>query len=122
MVDVTQMKKIVPVIACEITLGQYVCKLVFGVNVLDSNFAVQINSVKQPIKSNPVGSGCMFDCWTSALNDHFNHGFVILKDVQHRTKSRKLRVRRHTINIVQIKIVVMGLEPWFSFGCACLAH
>ena len=33
---------------------------------------------------------------------------VILKDVQHRTKSRKLRVRRDVINITQIKIVVLG--------------
>ena len=94
MADVKQIKKIVPLIACEIPFCQYVCKLVFGVDILDLNLEVQINSVKQPIKSHSVGSGYMSHCWTSAFDDHFNHGFVILKDVQHRIKSRKLRVRR----------------------------
>ena len=41
--------------------------------------------------------------WTSTFDHHFNHGFVILKDVQHRTKSRKLRIRRDVVNIAQIK-------------------
>ena len=34
MADVKQVKKIVPLITCEIPFCQYVCKLVFGVNVL----------------------------------------------------------------------------------------
>ena len=46
--------------------------------------------------------------WTLAFDDHFNRGFVILKDVQHRTKSRKLRIRRDVVNIAQIKVVVLG--------------
>ena len=50
------MKKIVPLVTCEITFGQNVCKLVFGIDILDLNLGVQINSVKQPIKSNTVGS------------------------------------------------------------------
>ena len=114
MADVKQTKKIVQLIACEIPFYQYVCKLMFGVDILDLNFGVQINSVKQSIKSNSVGSGNMSHCWTSVFCDHFNHGFVILKDVQHRTKSRKLRVRRHTVNIVQIKIVVLGCNLGFG--------
>ena len=92
MADVKQIKKIVPLIACEIPFCQYVCKLVFGVDILDLDFGVQIDSAKQPIKSNSVGSGCMSHCWTSAFDDHFNHDFVILKDAQHRTNVRKLRV------------------------------
>ena len=95
---------------------QYVCKLVFGVDILDLNFGVQTNSVKQPIKSNSVGSGYMSHCWTSAFDDHFNNGCDILKDVQHRTKSRKLRVRRDTVNIVQIKVVVLGWNLGFVLG------
>ena len=116
MADVKQMKKIVPLIACEIPFCQYDCKLVFGVDILDLKLGVQIDSVRQPIKSNSVGSGNMSHCWTSAFDDHFNHGFVILKDVQHRTKSRKLCVRRHTVNIVQIKIVVLGWNLGFVLG------
>ena len=86
---------------------QYVCKLVFGVDILDLNLGIQISSVKQPVKSNSLGSGYMSHRWTPTLDDHFNHGFIILKDVQHRMKSRKLLVEWHTINIVQIKIVVL---------------
>ena len=58
----------------------------------------------------------MSHCWTSAFDDHFNHGFVILKDVQHRTKSRKLRVLRHRVNIDQIKIVVLGWNLGLVLG------
>ena len=108
MADVKQMKNIVPLITCEIPFCQFFCQLVFGVDILDLNLAVQINSVKQPVKSNRVGSGYMSHCWTSAFDDHLNHGFVILKNVQHRTKSRKLRVRRDVVSIPQIKIVVLG--------------
>ena len=39
-------KKIVPFISCEISLCQYVCELVFGVNVLDLDLGVQIDSIK----------------------------------------------------------------------------
>ena len=38
MADVKQIKKIVPLMACEIPFCQYVCKLVFGVYILDVNF------------------------------------------------------------------------------------
>ena len=56
MADVKQMKKIVPLITCEIPFCQHVSKLMFGVDTPDLNLGVWINSVKQPIKSNPVGS------------------------------------------------------------------
>ena len=41
MADVKQMKKIVPLITCEIPLCRYVCKLVFGADILDLNLRVQ---------------------------------------------------------------------------------
>ena len=40
MTDVEQMKKIVPFATCEITFGQYVCELMFGVNVANLNLGV----------------------------------------------------------------------------------
>ena len=55
MANVEQTQKMVPLIACEISLCQYVCELVFGVNVFDLDFGVQIDSIKRPIKSNSVG-------------------------------------------------------------------
>ena len=53
------MKKIVPLITCEIPFSQNVCELVFGVKVTDLDLGVQIIPVKQPIQSNSVGSGSM---------------------------------------------------------------
>ena len=57
----------IPFITCENSLGQYVCELVFGVDVFDVNFGVQIDSIEQPIKSNSVGSGNMSHCRASSL-------------------------------------------------------
>ena len=42
MADVKQKKKIVPLIACEIPCCQYVCKVVFGVDILDLKYGIQI--------------------------------------------------------------------------------
>ena len=57
MADVEQTQKMIPFITCEIFLFQYVCELFFGVNVFDLDLGVQIDSIKQPIKSNSVDSG-----------------------------------------------------------------
>ena len=57
MADVEQTQKMIPFITCEISLCQYVFELVFGVNVFDLDLGVQIDSIKQPIQSNSVGSG-----------------------------------------------------------------
>ena len=57
MADVEQTQKMIPSITCEIPLCQYVCELVLGVNVFDLDLGVQIDSIKQPIKSNSVGPG-----------------------------------------------------------------
>ena len=56
MADVEQTKKIIPFVTFEASFGQNVCDLVFGVNVPYLNLGVQIESVKQPIKRNSVGS------------------------------------------------------------------
>ena len=56
MASIEQMKKIVPLITCEIPFSQHVCEMVLGVNVTDLNLGVQINPVKQPIQSNSVGA------------------------------------------------------------------
>ena len=48
-------------------LVKNVCELVFGVDVFDLDFGVQINSIEQPIKSNSVGSGDVSHCRTSAF-------------------------------------------------------
>ena len=43
--NVKQTQKMVPFVTCEISLGQNVGKLVLGINVLDLDFRVQIDSI-----------------------------------------------------------------------------
>ena len=76
----------------KISLGQYVCELVFGVNVFDLDFGVQIDSIKQPIKSNSVGSGNMSHCRASSLYDHLDHCFVVFKEIQQSFLTRRMHV------------------------------
>ena len=66
------------IISCEMSLGQFVCDLVFGVKV----FGIQIDSIEQPIKSNSVGSGNMSHCRASSLHNHLDHCFVVFKHIQ----------------------------------------
>ena len=47
-------------------------ELVFGVDVFDLDFRVQINWFKQPIKSNSMSSGNMSHRWTPAFHNHLD--------------------------------------------------
>ena len=60
----------------------HVCELVFGVDVFDLDLGVQIDSVEQPVQSNSVVFGNMSHRRTSAFNDHFDHCFIVFKNVQ----------------------------------------
>ena len=73
-------------------LVKNVCELVFGVDVFDLNFGVQINSIKQPIKSHSVGSGNMSHCRTPSFNDHLDHSFIVLKHIQQSFLTRGLDI------------------------------
>ena len=75
MADIGLMKKIVLLITCKNSFGKHVCELMFGVNVTDLDLGVQIDPIKQPIKSNSVGSGNMSHCRASSLYDHLDHCF-----------------------------------------------
>ena len=72
MADIKQGQQMIPFITCEIPLDQCVCELVFGVDVFDLDFGVQINLIEQPIKSNSVSSGHVSHCRTSAFHNHVN--------------------------------------------------
>ena len=92
MAKVKQTQKMIPFVTCEISLGSHVCELVSGVNVFDLDSGVQIDSIEQPIKSNSVGSGNMFHCWTSTLYNHLDHCFVVFKHIQQSFLMRRLDV------------------------------
>ena len=67
--------------------------------LVSMDFWVQINSIKQSIKCNPVGSGHVSHRWTSALNDHLDHGFVVLKNVQLRLTLSTVLLCGHVIHM-----------------------
>ena len=90
MADVEQTRKIIPLVTCEVSFVRNVCDLVFGVNAPYLHLGVRIDSVKQPIKRNSVGSGNVSLCWTPTLDYHLNHGFIVLKHVQHSNGQRNL--------------------------------
>ena len=72
MADVEQTQKMIPFITCKISLRQYVCELVLGVHVFDLDLGVQIDSIKQPIKSISAGSRNMSHGRASSLYDHLD--------------------------------------------------
>ena len=62
----------------------------FGVDVLDLDFWVQINSIEQPVKSNSVGSG----------NVSHDRNFIVLKNIQLNFLTRWLDIWRNNINVI----------------------
>ena len=74
---------------------------VFGVDVLDLDFWVQVDSIEQPIKRNSVGPGNLSHCGTPPFNDHFDHCFGVLKHIQQSFLMRRLDVGGNTVNIIQ---------------------
>ena len=91
MADVKQMRRLFQSSHVKFAFGQHVCELMFGVDVPNLNLGIQINPVKQPIKSISVGSCLMSHSCTPAFDDQLNDGFIVLKDFQHSTKSTLLR-------------------------------
>ena len=85
----------VPFITREIKLWS-TCLLV-STFVLE--FGVQIDSVKQPTYRNSVGSGHVSHRNTSALYDHFEHSFIIFKNVQ---LSFEMRRTCGGVNVIHI--------------------
>ena len=80
MADVEQTQKMIPFITCEISHCRYVCELVFGVNVFDLDFGVQIDSIKKQIKSN-LTLWILETCLIAGLLplNHLDHCFVAFK-------------------------------------------
>ena len=55
MADIEHAQQIIPLITREISFGQNVSELVFGVDVLDLDFWVQVDSIEKQMKRNSVG-------------------------------------------------------------------
>ena len=83
MANVKQAQQMIPLITRDISFGQNVSKLVFGVDVFDLDIGIQINSFKQPIKCNSVSPGNMSHCRAASFfNDHFDHCCIVFEHIQ----------------------------------------
>ena len=76
--DVEQTKKIAPSITREAPCSQHDCELVVGVNIFDLDLGVQVDSVKQTILRDFVGSGHVSQHRTSNFDDHLDYYFVVV--------------------------------------------
>ena len=69
--------------------------MVFGVDVLNLDLWVQVNSIEQPIKRNSVSPGNMSHGGTPSFNDHLDHCFVVFKNIQSILVRMIGRLREH---------------------------
>ena len=111
--DVEQTKKISPFITREATCGQHVCELVFGVNMFDLDFWDHIDSVKQPIKCNSVGSRHVSHRRTSAF-DHFDHCFIVFKKVKLGFEVRRFCACDNVVHLGQV--INFSVAVYLRFG------
>ena len=71
----------------------------FGVDVFDVDLGVEINSIKQQIKSNSVSPGNMSQCGTPSFNDRFDHCFIVFEHIQWSFSTRGLDIWGNRINL-----------------------
>ena len=74
----------------------------FDANKFDLDLGVQIDSVKQPIKRNSVGSWHVSHRWTSSIDNLFDDSFVAFKDVQLRLALRRMCVCGDVVHMRQL--------------------
>ena len=62
---------------------------------------VHVDSVKQPIKRDSVGSGHVSHHWTSSFDDHLDHCLVVFKKCTTvlYTEKKKLRLWSHNLDL-----------------------
>ena len=117
--DMEQTEKIIPLNTWEIALCQYVCELVFGVDVFDLDLWVQIDPVKQPIERDFVGSANMSHCWAPAFDDHLDHRFIVFENVKHHLVEKISRLRKHDRHWTT-RSPCPVTEFLFVYWCVCL--
>ena len=69
----------VPFLTSETAFRQNVGELVFGIDILDVDFEVQVDSIKWPVQRNSVSSGYVSHHRTSAFDNHLDYCFMVIK-------------------------------------------
>ena len=109
---VQQSKKMVPFITRKTTFGQHVHELVFGVNIFDLDLGVQVDSFKKTSHAQLCGFLTRSHRWTLAFDDHFDHCFVVLENVQLRLALRRIFVCGDVVHMRQL----INISVSFLFG------
>ena len=107
--DIKQTQKMIPLISRENSGGQNVSKLVFGVSIFGLDLGFQVDSVKQPIKSNSVSPR------HTSFDYHCDHSFVVFTDVQLGFTLRRMCVSGYVIHFTQLVNLLFSL-PQFPGG------
>ena len=100
-------RRLVPLITFEISFGQHVCELMFGVKT-DLDLGVQMNPVKQPIQGSSVGPWNMPHFETSTFDNHLDYCLVV-KDIQH---DAGVRMRCIWWNVINVCWNDVGVLDW----------
>ena len=88
---------------------------VFGVNIFDLDLEVQIDSIKQPIKTNSVSPGHVSHRWTSSFNYHFDHGFKEVQLETHFDQNVCWWVRNPTHSSGNFSVAPAEIRDWNIF-------
>ena len=110
MANVKQTQKMIPYITCEISLGQYVCELVFGVNVFDLDFRnklIRSNNHNQSRATLWVLETCLI-VGPPSLYNNLDHCFVVFKHIQHSLWTQWVSHSKAHCQREQIRTVVRG--------------
>ena len=122
MIDIYHMKKINPLITCDIPFSQHVCELMFGVNATDSNSWIQINSSNnKSVQLCGIANHVSlwdFDLWSSfRLPSHFSQRHT----TWHWSKNFVLDGMLSTfVGMTLMCFIWMSLCMLFGWVCACL--
>ena len=123
--NVEHTEKVVPFIMSEVAFGQQVSKsFFFGVSRFDLDLWVQVDSIKQPIKRNSVGSGHVSHRRTSASDDHLDRSVSVFENMKLGFKVRKSCACNHVthsrqfINFSVSTFIRFGVWGCFEFHCA----
>ena len=94
-------------------------KSIFGVNILDLDFGVQVDSVNNPIKRDSVGSGHVSHRRTSAFDNRLDH-YLILQNAKHGLEV--CRFFAACDNVIHIRsLIIISVTMFLPHGDGVLA-
>ena len=115
MTNVQRAQKMIPFITSQISMGQYVCELVFGVNEFDLHFGSRLILSNNQSRAT-LWFGQHVALSAPSLYDQFDHCFVVFEHIQQSFTICGLNISGNQINVMYNIDLLWDL--FFSFtGC-----